>query len=354
MKKLTKVLLIIFVALFFLSCAFFSLGMLIPGASAAAEGAGKLPSLVTDGKINRKFGAEFESWFSKSFAFRGKAVDAFTEFKADVFDTGNDQVVIGKDGFLFFADTLDSYMGADPMTDDEIKAAAESLLNMQEYAEAHGAKFLFAGAPNKATIYSENMPARYAKCAGDTDLDRLYAELYRVGVDSVDLRTLLTEHKDELVYHKRDTHWNGLGAKYAFDEMMRSVGVTVPDFGEPVYSHDFEGDLDGLLYPGHAEYDDGVTYALDDRYVFTSAYSNPMNMSISTRGAGEGKALIFRDSFGNAQIPYAASTFAETKLERANPYRIDLLEEYDADVVIVLIAERNIRDLCGADARIGE
>ena len=351
MKKSMKIILAVYSALFFAFLAFFSVGMLIPGASDAAEGAGKMPSLISDGRVNENFGSEFESRFVKTFAYRGKAVDAFSSFRAKLFSTGNDQVVVGEDGFLFFADTLDSYTGENAMTDEEIGAAAEALFNMQKYAEAHGADFLFAGAPNKATVYSDEMPDRYVKCPGETDLDRLYDALREKGVNSVDLRPLLTEHRDELVYHRRDTHWNGLGAKYAFDEMMNALGVTVPDFGEPVFSHDFEGDLDALLYPGHTEYDDGVSYALDDRYVFTSAYSNPMNMSISTRGAGEGKTLIFRDSFGNAMIPYAAATFAEVKFERANPYRIDLLESYGADKVIVMIAERNIRDLIGADER---
>ena len=355
MDKLKKILLILFVALFFAVCAFFAIGMLIPGASSAAEGAGEMPRLVADGRINSDFGDQFEAWFSKSFALRGKVVDAFTAFRAKVTSTGNDQVIVGRDGFLFFEDTVASYTGSDPMTDGEISAAAQSLCNMQEYAAAHGADFLFVCAPNKATVYSDMMPDRYVKCAGDTDFDRLFAALDRLGVNSLDLRGLLCEKAEsELVYHRRDTHWNGLGAKYAFDAMMERLGVTVPDFGEAAVTHDFEGDLDSLLYPGHTEYDDDVTYDLSDKYVFTSAYTNPMNLSISTRGAGEKKALFFRDSFGNAIIPYAASSFAEVRLERANPYRIDLLEEYGADCVIVIIAERNIRDLIGSDGRIAD
>ncbi|MDD6878693.1 MAG: hypothetical protein PUD59_00475 [bacterium] len=353
MDKIKRILLIVFIALFFAACAFFAVGIVIPGASVAAEGAGKAPALFSDGKINSDFGDEFEGWFSKSFAFRGKVVDLFTSFRAKVFKTGNDQVIIGEDDFLFFADTVDSYTGQNTMTDDEISAAAESLCELQKYAEAHGCGFLFVCAPNKATVYPDMMPDRYIKCAGDTDLDRLYCSLEEKGVNFADLRGVLAEHaSDELIYHKRDTHWNGLGAKYAFDEIMETLGVTVPDFGEASAVHDFEGDLDSLLYPGHVACDDDVVYDLSGRYIFTSAYSNPMNMSISTRGAGEGKALIFRDSFGNAIIPYAASTFAEVKFERASPYRIDLLEEYDADCVIVLIAERNIRDLIGSDARV--
>lgn len=354
-NRVTVILLTVFTASFFALCALLGAGMFIPSLSAAAEGAGEMPRLVENGTVNDDFGDEFEKWFSKSFAFRGAVVDAFTRFRADVLATGNDQVIIGRDGFLFFEDTVDSYTGRRMMTDSEISDAAQSLLNIQNYSEERGAEFLFVCAPNKATVYPDKMPERYCRLKSDTDLDRLYAELERLGVNSLDLRAVLTDRAgDELLYHKRDTHWNGLGARYAFGEIMRSFGLESPDFGEGVAVHDFEGDLDSLLYPGHTEYDDDVVYDISDRYSFTSAYSNPMNMSISARGAGEGRAIFFRDSFANALIPLASSAFGETRFERANPYRLELIEKSGADYVIVLIAERNIRDLIGSDARVGE
>ncbi len=347
-----KILAILFSAIFFLTCAFFSLGMLIPGTSSAAEGAGDVPRLIADGKINDGFGDELESWFSKSFAYRSKVVSLFSDIRAKLFRSGNDKVVVGEDNFLFFGETVASFTGTDPMTDGEIKAAADALEALSDYSAAHGSEFVFAPAPNKATVYPDKMPGRYVKNENPSDLDRLFGELDARGVAYVDVRNVLAEAaENELVYHKRDTHWNGLGALYAFEEIMNFVGKTVPDFGEPVYVNDFEGDLDSQLYPGQVRYDDDVTFDFTDRYIYTSAYSTPMDLQISTRGAGEGKLLIFRDSFANALIPYAASTYSEVKFERANPYRIDLLAQYSADTVIVEIAERNLRDLIGSGER---
>ena len=79
---------VLFTAGFFLACAFFSLGMLIPGAADAADG-GELPKPVADGRISESFGDEFENWFSKHFAFRDVLVDVFSTVKERVFRTGN-------------------------------------------------------------------------------------------------------------------------------------------------------------------------------------------------------------------------------------------------------------------------
>lgn len=353
-----KVLLALFCAAFFAFSVFFSLGMLIPGASGAEEGASSPPSLIEDGKISDDFGDRFEDYFSKSFAYRSKVVSAFSALREELFETGNDQVSVGRDGFLFFNESLDDYTGEAAMTDGEIAAAAAALDEMARYCAAHNARFMFVCAPSKATVYGEMLPARIG-AAEVSDLDRLYAELERLGVEYTDLRPALAEAKaGALIYHKRDSHWNGRGAMSAFGAVMTALGRDVPDFGEFRSEHTFEGDLDRLLYPGEVRYDDNEVQDMTDMYIFTSAYSTPMDMAITSRGAGEGRLLIFRDSFANALIPYFASSFREVRFERANPYRIDLLGGvgsggFAADTVIVEIAERNLRDLIGSGERVG-
>lgn len=352
-----KVLMIIYCALFLIPCAFFSLGMLIPGAADAAEGA-EMPHLLTDPPyitINSDFGDEFEEYFSKSFAYRNKVVDAFSTLKTEIFYEGNDQVIVGRDDFLFFAETLDSYTGEDAMTDDEINAAADSLLNLYEYSREHGVDFLFICAPNKNSIYPEMMPSRYIMKTEGRDFDRLTHALDERDVPYIDLRDTLTAKKDgQLVYHKRDTHWNTEGARIAVEAIADTLSMTIPDYSAygPASVANFVGDLDTLLFPEKKMYDDNTAYDLSELFIYTSAYNTPMDMQITTRGASEGKLLMFRDSFANAMIPFLASSFSETRFERAVPYRVDLLETYAADTVIVEIAERNLRTLIGCDERI--
>lgn len=349
-----KILLIIYCALFLIPCAFFSLGMLIPGAADAAEGA-EMPPLVENGTVNSDFGDAFEEYFAKSFAYRNRVVDFFSALKSEIFSEGNEQVVVGRDNFLFFADTLDSFSGNNAMTDAEINAVADSLLNLYEYAASRGANFLFAPAPNKNSIYPEMMPSRYTMQTEGRELDRLFAALDTRSVPYIDLREKLIDAKDDLlIYHKRDSHWNTEGARIAIGAIADKLGFATPDFGQygPTAVSDFSGDLDTLLYPEKKMYDDNTAYDLSELYIYTSAYSTPMDMQISTRGAGSGKLLVFRDSFANAMIPFLASSFSEVRFERAIPYRIDLIDTFNADTVIIEIAERNLSELIGCDERI--
>ena len=353
---ITRICKILFCTLFFAVCLFFSLAMALPGASNVAEGGVEKPEFTINGRINEDFGDQFEEYFSKAFAYRSNVVALYSSLKAGLFAEGNDQVVIGRNDFLYFADTLNDYTGLAPMTDDELSAAADSLRALSDYAAERGAKLLFVCAPNKNHIYPEYMPARYLASDQPTNLDRLYSLLDENGVAYVDLREPLLEAKSErLIYYRRDTHWNQDGARIAVEAMADRLGFALPDIDSLVRTEqtDLLGDLDTLLFPDGERYDVNPTYDFSELFIYTSAYSTPMDMQISTRGAGSGKALIFRDSFANALIPFLASSFSETRFERAQPYRIDLLSEFDADYVIVELAERNLRTLIGSDERIG-
>lgn len=340
--------------IFFAICAFFSLGTLIGGSSLITEGGIEKPQLFTEDGINRNFGNEYEEYFSRAFAYRRYVVDAWSDLRIKLFSDGNDQVVVGKNDYLFFADTIDSYTGLSPMTDDEIDATADALLNIQSYAAERGVKFCFMPAPNKNTIYSENMPSRYLR-AETSDLDRLFDALDERGITYVDVRdSLISAKADSKIYYKTDTHWTPDGAYIAFGLAADKLGIEHDLSSLERTLTELEGDLNTLLYPGRTLTETAEDFDFSESYIYTSAFSTPMDMVITTRGAGNGKAIIFRDSFCNAMLGSAASTFDEVQFERANPYRIDLIDSSDFDFVLVEIAERNIRNLIGSDERIKE
>ncbi|MBE6725914.1 MAG: hypothetical protein E7576_12135 [Ruminococcaceae bacterium] len=346
--------------LFFLSCAFFSLGMLIPGAAETADG-GDMPRLLTEEGISPTWRDDFENWFSKHFAYRDRLVTAYSHLREFLFRTGNDQVIVGKDGFLFFSETLDCYTGENPMTAEELESAAEAVANLSDYAADCGVPFLFVCAPNKNTVYGEYMPDTIPQRSGGTDasdLTRLRALLNGRGVKTLDLRPILAAEKENaLLYHKRDTHWNAEGARIAAKAILEAAGRTVPvwmDQPLTVVTKTFEGDLDSLLYPGEERYDEDFVLSIEDGFIYKGNYRTPMDMRVETEnvsGEGHGSVLMFRDSFGNALIPQFGNAAEHVLFNRANPYRIDMLDGGGYDLVILEIAERNLRDLIGSDAR---
>lgn len=351
---MNKTLCCIYVALMICICLFFSIGAFFFPPDAEAEGRELTPVpalLGADGWLNPTYADELETVFAERFALRTQLVTLNSRLREAVFGVGSDEVIVGREGYLFFGETLDDYLGRNPMTDGEIDEAADALAKLAAYADENGAKFLFAAAPNKNTVYGAYMPANYLPATGDSDLDRLHAALDARGVPYLDLRPLFTE---DGLYHKRDTHWNGEGARLAYDAILDALDMAHDDFAAAPRTtvQDFPGDLDALLTPSLARTDDNVVYTLPE-YRYTSNYATPMDLIVTTvsDGAPTRAVLLFRDSFGSALIPYFSASFSSARYERANPFRIDRIVREPVDAVIVEIAERNLRDLIGAADR---
>lgn len=358
MKKLFPIL---YCGVFFALCLALGLGAFFLKTDADADGRdlAPFPAFWEEGAFNADFFNEFDAWLTDHFAARRYFINAGSTVKENVFRTGSDQVIVGEDGFLFYNETTADYCGENLLTQQEIDAIADSLKEMADQASSYGAKLVVAVAPNKNTVYGDYMPQAYRavrdNAAGVSNMDLLYAALAKRGVLYADLRVSLA-NAESLTYHKRDTHWNGEGARIAYNAILDVLELSRDDFSAypTIHTTDFSGDLDGMLYPGSEKTDDNYMpqYDFDSAFVYTSAGAAPMAMSLATRSGGEGSLLIFRDSFGSALIPYFSASFRDVRYERAMPYRIDLLARNPADAVIIEIAERNIPLLLPDAARV--
>lgn len=357
-----KIFCVAFSVLFFLSCALFAVGAFSGETDSTNEGRelAAFPAVRgEDGTLNTAFFTEFDAWLTDRFTGRSALITVDAWIKENVFRTGSDQVIVGRDGFLFYADTAADFTGENALTDAELTEIVFALQTLSDYAAAHGAQLIVAIAPNKNTVYPDQMPALYRKSDALSNRERLHSALTEAGIAYADLAAALTaESGDTLLYHKRDTHWNNAGALVAANAILDAAHIAHDDLSTyPLLkTHDFFGDLDELLYPSLARLDDNFTPDFDfsSAFIYTSTYRTAMDMVITTRGSGTGRALVFRDSFGSALIPYLSTAFSEVRYERAAPYRIDLLKQFDADIVILEIAERNISTLVSAAARLTE
>ena len=297
----------------------------------------------------------FEAWLSDRVPFRAAMIRFASAVRERVFRTGSDEVIVGRDGFLFFTAAAGDYCGVSPMSEADVSLAADRFSALSELVSSSGGRLILAVAPNKNTVYPEKMPARYPRAVSPSNMDRLYEALDARGVLYADLRPALRT-EGRLTYHLRDTHWNGLGASIAFETIMDALALPHELYSAlpSIAADGFVCDLDELLYPGA-----GHTFAdlvpdadLSAAWSFTSPSDDPMSLRLTTEGAGQGRLLVFRDSFGSALIPFFSAAFAEVRYERGEPYDLSLIASYRPDVVLIEIAERNLpalaEDLAGA------
>lgn len=341
MKK--RLVSLLFAGLFLLLCLIPSVGLAVTGGAKAGanEVLAAKPALTRrDGSFNFNVLSDLADYVGGRFFLRQEAVTGWARLNAALFGRSvTDSVILGKDGWLYYEPTLADYTRSDPMTDRELWCAARTLFLIQEQAEKAGASFLFTVAPNKNSLYDGGMPS-LTRLEGEGNAERLRALLADMGVQYLDLFAVF-RGEDETLYFPTDSHWNGLGAALAADAILSALGREGTYFAGPFSASRHTGDLCEMLYPAGKATEADFAYA--PGFTFTASSQNPDNPAITAQGPGEGRLLMYRDSFGRNLYPYLAESFAESEFSRRNDYAPGDLAPGDA--MVVELVERNLRYL---------
>ncbi len=307
------------------------------------------PSLRDGDGPNLAFFREFEQYFNEHFAFRNELVCADSVIQAEVFGvSASERVVVGSDGWLYYASTLPDYLGTERMSERELFNTARNLAIADSFVRQSGARLLLAFPPNKNTLYGEHMPYYDSLVADGThSIDALSPLLAEKGLCYADLAALF-RGEEEVYYLKRDSHWNNRGALLAYNRMMDALALPHEDYADAAVTRAFDqpGDLGRMLYTLYAPPGPDYHYEPLQPYERLDGGTAADDAWIETRGAeGRGSLLMFRDSFGNTLYPFFAGAFAEARFTREAPYALEtLVNESRPELVIFEKVERNLRD----------
>ena len=344
-----KTLYVIYCIAFFLIISLPLLGMpFAEQSSSEKRELSAVPSLrQEDGSWNDRFFADTDTYLSEHFAFRSQLVTALSTVKDKVFQTSAEEtIIIGRDGWLFFSKTLDDYTGRQRLTDSDIGRIAKTADLINEYVTSTGAKLQFFIAPNKNTLYAQQMPYYYRRGTSATNLQRLNTALADRAYYCNVLALLQKESRQ--TYHQLDSHWNNLGAAIGFDAVMDAFGLSHTDYLSLPYQlkNTHAGDLDRMLYPTGTRLDEQIVFAHTPTYEYISRFRTEEDITIKTACAGKtGSLTVYRDSFCNALLPMLADEFAKAEFSRIFPYRLNLVEKNQSDAVVIELVERNLPNL---------
>ena len=327
----------IFISLFLVLCLTPFVGLLLGFESAA--GANEI--LAPAPRFGPTMLNEAADYVADRFALRQHCISLWSWLNEKLLHTSaEEQVILGKEGFLYFSDTLDDYTGVS-LSDGELRQIAERLAALQSELESERKQFVFTIAPNKNSLYPAWMPANIENRHENSNAVRLIPHLEACGVHYADLFTPLSA---ELLYYHTDTHWTARGAALGADTLLAALGrdsaYAAHDFGTAGLH---KGDLYEMLYPTFAGREAEVTDLTGLSYTALNDTNGGNAITIRTESAeGSGKLLCWRDSFGIALYPYLADAFGTATFSRAADYDLSRFDGTEYDTVILEIVERNL------------
>jgi hypothetical protein len=308
-----------------------------PDDAAAAAGENRTlapwPDLRWDARTLGAWPGAAARYFEDHFAWRATLVRWQAIVRLEwLHASPSPDVFVGRDGWLFYATdgALDDFASARPFSQEDLEVWRQTLQHTQDWLQRHDAAYVFVLAPDKHAVYPEFMPAGVRRIGAETRTDVLVRYLRdHSTVRVLDLRTALADAKDaERLYHRTDTHWNDRGAFVAYQRIMTAVAdaspaglrkALTPSPREAFVASEMREpgmDLAGML---------GLTSRLHEDDLRLSALAAPQWRIVEpTRPEPHGieprlvtehqdrtrpSALVLRDSFGSALIPFLSPHF---------------------------------------------
>lgn len=275
--------------------------------------------------------------------FRYQLVIANANLNYDVFHTvESDQVLMGKDGWLFFKDGPDAatpvanYQGLVRMNDDQLAQLAQNLQSLADAYASRGGHLVISFAPSKDLIYPEYMPDNYPVLS-DVDLTRQVAD-YLGAHTSLDISYVpekLLAAKETTpsmpLFFKTDTHWNHAGALIALDDALARVGAETQRFVD--YDFHENGTQSGDLANVSALY----TRLPADMDYYPANYAPARDQR---------SVIVYGDSFSEYYMPYLNAQFDNVWRDALANLDRNTLPDCGADIVIIEANERSFETLC--------
>lgn len=291
-------------------------------------------------------------------------------------------VMVGYDGYMFYEDTKEDFLGTSVLNGSVYAKAKEMLESSQKWAEQNGMKFYIVIAPNKNTVYPDYMPDGYTM-ASYRRYDQFVQLIKDAGITAVDLRSAMAQsvqsNPQKNLYYKYDTHWNNHAGFIAYQTTMNMIKK---DFPNAVIHQKSEYQVnyaetymkDQAYYLGQYSYykDYGPVYTLKSgktaklvdydhiagwgQFLFSYECTSGKDKGYSDRlrwfqykneyNTNAPNAYILRDSYSIAMVPFLKDSFNVSTYNwtfSLNSCKNEILR-YDTDVIIAIIAERNLKN----------
>lgn len=305
---------------------------------------------------------EFDNYYNDNLPFKDFFVKAYSNFKFHLLNMSPYKYVIkGNEGWLFYdsvfredGDTISDYTGTNQFTPEEKEEIKTKLLEMEKICKEASSEFLIVILPNKETIYGEKfLPEKYSIIDQESRTDELVQYLNKeTNLQIVYPKNQLLDERDDFqLYFKLDTHWNNAGAYIGFRQIQQAYSQEKLPFLKSTvngFVNINDGDLSRMIQIrglNDIDYDTPYKNDVEVEQFDESLYNTmPVLRCISTADT-KAKAVIFRDSYCTALIPFISKDFHESLFVSSLGFDSTVVKKEKPNLVIYEMVERQVKNI---------
>ncbi|EEF59048.1 alginate O-acetyltransferase AlgX-related protein [Pedosphaera parvula] len=304
-----------------------------------------------------------DKYYSDHFGFRKQLILFEHAWKRQIYkESPFPDVLIGKYDWLYYSGDhmIENCQGSDLFCLQELHDWQSLLECRRDWLARQGIHYIFVIPPDKHRIYPEYLPEWIAHLGPTSKLDQFFGYMKtNSSVEVLDLRPALMEAKhSRFTYLRNDTHWNEYGAFVGYQALLQKLSCQMPhlkplspDCFQLQYSDKPGGDLATMLGQEQTLHEkEAVSLSprpplqllqISNAPNLLGKYWNPERLPvITTNPSARGNAIVFRDSFSIAWIPYIGHNFNKVTYLWQRELDLPFIQAEKPDVVVDEILER--------------
>lgn len=186
------------------------------------------PALSVKNWFDGTYQQQSDLYWNDTLGFHTTMVGLRNSFCFHVFKQANAQnVVVGKDNFLFEKDYIDAFNGDDYVGMQTIVKTVDEVLALQKELEGQGKTLVVCLAPSKADFFPEKIPNRMRKSITDSTNYKQYSRLLKqAGVNVLDYNAWFLKNKNNStypLYPQYGIHWSQYGVVKMTDSLVNFI-----------------------------------------------------------------------------------------------------------------------------------
>ena len=285
-------------------------------------------------------GSPLHEDISETFNGRKDLIRMFNLFRIKVGDRVFPNVVIGDDGWFFYTAeySMEDYQHVDRLTTKRLEMLRANLDALNKKLLKKGTILIVVIAPDKQTIYPQYMPDEIPVFEGPSRLDQFVTYMQEKGETHViDLRPVLKQaSQTSQVYYKTDTHWNKLGAYYAYQEILSALSA----YNSSIKARPL---TDYKISYQNASFDVSRILGIDTVFKEEKVILKEISpLKVEKKNAP--KILVYHDSFFGALKPLLKPHFRMSVVnynKKGVKWNVSHTEQEKYDFVVIEVVERN-------------
>lgn len=311
---------------------------------------GVIQATTVDGKINLYMDDAVDIFLGHG--LKKDEVDTYFEgVEIPIKFSDNKKIIVGQSNWLFLnGENIAYYQGKKELEDNAYATYTAPYSAIKNLLKNYDKEFAILVCPEKEEIYSEYMPTM--EILDEKERPYRISDYIATNSDVIYVypkKEILDLKSKYRLYHKYDSHWNGIGSYIAYETLMKKLGIEVPVLRD-INVKKIPDTWTDLVYLSNMSFDtkDTFDYEIDYKnYINTEViYEDPITKNLSkvkSTAENDRKIVLIGDSYRLYIETFLSKDFSSVTsfsyLQLGDTRLTEALKE--ADIIIFESVERN-------------